>query len=96
MCCSNATVSDAIGNLQRALQRTVLHTCFADDVDLVRWVKAQQPWLSSPPTAPPSGPVGCWRDPFIIQRPSSSNDGRRGRPHRRSSRSSGDFAGVLI
>ena len=46
--------------------------CTADDPDLVEWVKDPYPWVTSPP---PGIKVNCFRDPFVLDKPSAKNGG---------------------
>lgn len=41
------------------------------DPYLQTWVKEPEPWLDSPP---PRLPVNCFRDPFLLERPTADND----------------------
>ena len=45
----------------------------ADDPYLIYWTKLTEPWLAEPQV---DLPLNCWRDPFVLERPSSSNGER--------------------
>lgn len=44
-----------------------------DDPYLTHWTKVAEPWLTKPQL---DLPLNCWRDPFVLERPSSSTGER--------------------
>eukprot|EP00879_Flechtneria_rotunda_P032500 GHRR01035716.1.p1 GENE.GHRR01035716.1~~GHRR01035716.1.p1 ORF type:complete len:589 (+),score=232.13 GHRR01035716.1:702-2468(+) len=63
MCCKRC-IRVSIG--LRATQAT----CIADDPCLLKWRKVHKPWLPQPPEGLC---LNCFRDPFVLERPSTDN-----------------------